>query len=159
MSSPFNLWQCFLWTNQWSFWHSCEQYWTHLQLEHFFGALSSQHASQLPSLKPFCPLNALNRYQTISILFMVSCTQTYFILSPIKNLEILTYLVNILSRCNALPVVLAMAEVGHQHLQQLWLLVWKFFYALQIVMIKLDFSFLHIFLESLKLKILLLPTS
>ena len=83
---------------------------------------------------------------------MVSCAKNYFTTIN-KLVENLTYLVNVLCRRDALPVVLAMAEVGHQHLQQLRLLVWKFFYALQIVMIKLDFSFLHIFLESLSLKI------
>ena len=44
---------------------------------------------------------------------------------------ILTNLVNVLSRSDALPVVLAVAEVGHEHLEQLRLFKWKFLDALK----------------------------
>ena len=55
----------------------------------------------------------------------------------------LTYLVDVLCRCDALPVVLAVAEVGHQHLEQLRLLKREFFDALQFGMIQLDFSYIY----------------
>ena len=54
----------------------------------------------------------------------------------------MTYLVNVLCRCDALPVVLAVAEVGHQHLEQLRLLKREFFDALQFGVIQLDFSYI-----------------
>ena len=57
----------------------------------------------------------------------------------------MTYLVNVLCRCDALPVVLAVAEVGHQHLEQLRLLKREFFDALQFGVIQLDFSYLLMF--------------
>ena len=54
----------------------------------------------------------------------------------------MTYLVNVLCRCDALPVVLAVAEVGHQHLEQLRLLKREFFDALQFGVIYLDFIYI-----------------